>query len=79
MGNLCRSWVDALDNFHYRPLDAQGELGVAKLMPDIIAGLGRLDQFDCYVCMPEPLLDTVTGYLLDHGGPPGQLHAEPLR
>ena len=79
LGNLCRSWSDALDNFHYSSLEATEEDSVASLLPKIIADLGDVAVLDFYACMPEPLLETVETFLTENGVLPKQLRLEPIR
>ncbi|MFV1973235.1 MAG: 2Fe-2S iron-sulfur cluster-binding protein [Thiohalobacterales bacterium] len=79
LGNLCRSWADALDNFHYSALQAENETSVEGLLPEITGKLGSLDQYDYYVCTPEPLLAPVQSFLTKNGAPESQVHVEPLR
>jgi CDP-4-dehydro-6-deoxyglucose reductase len=79
LGNLCRSWDDALDNFHYIALQAENNITVESRLAEITGMLGSLDQYDCYVCMPGPLLDPVKSFLTASGAPKNQVHVEPLR
>jgi len=79
LGNLCRSWMDALDNFHYSALQAEKETSVESLLPEITGKLGRLDQYDYYLCMPESLLEPVQSFLTTNGTPAKQVHVEPVR
>ncbi|MDH3900569.1 MAG: 2Fe-2S iron-sulfur cluster-binding protein, partial [Gammaproteobacteria bacterium] len=79
LGNLCRSWADALDNFHYTALQAANELSTENLLPEITGKLGSLDQYDCYVCMPSSLLDPVQTFLTANGAPENQVHVESIR
>ncbi|NNJ94931.1 MAG: 2Fe-2S iron-sulfur cluster binding domain-containing protein [Halobacteria archaeon] len=78
-GNLCRSWADALDNFHYTALSATEDAAVAEHLPEIIASLPRAASLDFYACMPAPLLGQTESFLLDHGVPAQQLSLEPIR
>jgi len=79
LGNLCRSWDDALDNFSYTSLEATAENSVESLLPNIIADLGDVAMLDFYICMPAPLLDAVEAYLTDNGVLPKQLRLEQVR
>ena len=79
LGNLCRSWQDALENFHYHPLAlANGQL-VEDVLPDIIAAIGEVADYDFYACLPGALLETTENFLLESGLPANQLHMEPVR
>jgi CDP-4-dehydro-6-deoxyglucose reductase len=79
LGNLCRSWQDALENFHYHPIAlASGHL-VEDVLPDIIAAVGEATEHDFYVCLPEALLGSAEAFLRQRGIPAGQLRVEPIR
>ena len=79
LGNLCRSWDDALDNFSYAAMKATDARSVEQLLPDIINDLGEVASLDYYVSLPGPLLATAETFLLDSGIPAPQLQLEPLR
>jgi CDP-4-dehydro-6-deoxyglucose reductase len=66
LGNLCRSWDDALDNFSYTAMQA-------------INDLGDVASLDFYVCLPAPLLESAETLLLESGVPASQLRLEPVR
>jgi CDP-4-dehydro-6-deoxyglucose reductase len=78
-GNLCRSWDDALDNFHYRPLEATDAHSVADLLAEIIAALDTVQELDFYVCTPAPLLGDMGALLAEGGVNAGHLRLEPVR
>jgi len=67
LDNLCRSWGDALDNFHYHPVTAQ--MGLWRLLRDH-AGLR---DCDVYAAAPAPSLAALEFQLLEHGLPRAQL------
>jgi CDP-4-dehydro-6-deoxyglucose reductase len=79
LGNLCRSWSDALDNFHCTALRATTERPVEALLPEITAGLEDMENLDFYACVPGPLLASVESHILGKGVPPGHLQLEPVR
>ncbi|MGD2137529.1 MAG: 2Fe-2S iron-sulfur cluster-binding protein [Gammaproteobacteria bacterium] len=79
LDNLCRAWSDALDNFHYTPLEATEPAAVETLLPGILETLHEADKLDFYVCMPGELLDGVENFLLDNRIPAAQLRLEPVR
>ncbi len=79
LGNLCRSWNDALDNFSYTAMESTETLSLEQLLADIINSIGCSAGLDYYVCLPGPLLDKVKTFLLDSGVPTVQLHLEPVR
>jgi CDP-4-dehydro-6-deoxyglucose reductase len=79
LGNLCRSWDDALDNFSYQTLQATDTRPVAELIAEIIAGLDAVQELDFYVCTPGPLLQPVETVLTDNGVDISHLRQEPVR
>ncbi|MCK5481847.1 MAG: 2Fe-2S iron-sulfur cluster binding domain-containing protein [Gammaproteobacteria bacterium] len=79
LGNLCRSWDDALENFSYTAMEATETRSVEQLLPEIINDLGDTARLDYYACLPAPLLDTTETFLLDSGIPASQLRMEPVR
>jgi CDP-4-dehydro-6-deoxyglucose reductase len=79
LGNLCRSWSDALDNFHYTPLTASDERPLEVLLAEITAGLEDLQNLDFYACVPPAQLAAAQARLLEQGVLPGHLRLEPLR
>lgn len=79
LGNLCRSWDDALDNFHYHALRADDENTVEKLLPSITAAFGALGNHDCYACVPAEKIATIETILRTWGLPANQLRVEPVR
>ena len=79
MKNLCRSWADALDNFHCVALKATERQTVESLLPGIIGDLVDVGNLDFYACLPAPLLDPVETILLENGVKSSQLRMEPIR
>lgn len=79
LGNLCRSWEDALDNFHYTALETDEETTVENLLPGIAGDLDSIAAHDCYVCAPGPLLEGMESWLHGAGMPHSQLRLEPVR
>ena len=79
LDNLCRSWEDALDNFHYMTLDTDDEITVESLLPGIAGDLDSIAGHDCYVCAPEAMLDGLEQWLHGAGLPRNQLRLEPVR
>ena len=57
LGNLCRSWDDALDNFHYSALTATANSAIADLLPAITDSLNEPASLDYYACIPAGLLE----------------------
>jgi len=79
LGNLCRSWDDALDNFSYTAMKTTDARSFEQLLPDIINDLGDVASLDYYICLPGTLLDSAATVLLDSGIPVSRLKLEPLR
>ena len=79
LGNLCRSWDDALDNFHYTALEATADTSVADLLPTITDSLSEPQSLDYYACMPASLLAQMESFLVDYGIPAQQVKTEPVR
>jgi len=78
LGNLCRSWEDALDNFRYRALPSALDRPVANLLDTIIGELDDITSLDFYACMPAPLLEALQTRLLGRQVLPGQIRLEAL-
>ena len=81
--NLCRSWADALDNFHYTPLaiehgasEAVDKDSITELMLRVADDHPALNEFDVYVAGPEAVVTAVEFLLLDRGLPESQLFLE---
>ncbi|HAJ91305.1 MAG TPA: ferredoxin [Gammaproteobacteria bacterium] len=79
LGNLCRAWDDALDNFRYRPLEVTDRKPVADVLAEIIADLDAIEELDFYVCTPGPILETVETALTNNGVSASRLQLEPVR
>jgi len=67
LANQCRAWVDALDNFHYRPLDAAdaaqaGREAAALLLAEALDGAAC----DIYIAGPEGFVRAARQGLADH-------------
>lgn len=83
LGNLCRSWTDALDDLHFTPLDTPNDVRAASASrSDLAVGLRPLfaahpvlADFDVYVAAPDAALATITSLLTDAGLPAAQLRA----
>ncbi|MGB5178962.1 MAG: 2Fe-2S iron-sulfur cluster-binding protein [Gammaproteobacteria bacterium] len=78
LGNLCRSWADALDNFSFKALEATASTTVEALLPRIMADLGDVSALDFYACMPAALLEPVESWLKGQGVTTAQCRLEPL-
>jgi CDP-4-dehydro-6-deoxyglucose reductase len=95
LNNLCRSWLDALDNFSYTALTG-GELsgasnweastGPVMGLRDmeaagaaIVADHPDLAGFDVYLTAPESSTEGIVELLLRHGLPKEQLHLDIMK
>jgi CDP-4-dehydro-6-deoxyglucose reductase len=63
--NLCRSWADALDNFHYTALDARA--GQDALIAAILADRAELAHYDVYAAGPADFLDRLKRAAMERG------------
>jgi len=73
MGNLCRSWVDALDNFRYQPLyleNGREHAAAEVLAADIV----QAQDCDYYMAANAELLAALHQALLGRGVPNEQIH-----
>lgn len=93
--NLCRSWLDALDNFKFTPLFADSRKDgvswevstdperdvhdMATLAAAITADYPDLAGFDVYLTAPEAGMEQVVQALRQHGLPQEQLHLDLMR
>jgi CDP-4-dehydro-6-deoxyglucose reductase, E3 len=78
MRNLCRSWVDALDNFYYTaltvsapgdpsvPLAAGGD-SVARVLRRMVRDHADIASCQVYVAGPSSLIASAERFLLRHG------------
>lgn len=75
MHNLCRSWHDALDNFHYHALavDFGNETAADEVMHELAEQIPDLSSFDFYVAGPAAITDAVRTFLRARGVPADQL------
>jgi CDP-4-dehydro-6-deoxyglucose reductase len=79
LDNLCRSWADALDNFHYLALRVDESTTVEQQLGSALARQQELPVLDCYVCAPAPLLEPVEALLHAAGAAAAHIRLEPLR
>ncbi|OGA70104.1 MAG: hypothetical protein A3G81_26405 [Betaproteobacteria bacterium RIFCSPLOWO2_12_FULL_65_14] len=70
LDNLCRSWSDALDNFHYEPIT--GALD-EKAVQAPLRHHPQLGDCDVYVAGPGPWVNAAEFQLLEQGVPRAQL------
>jgi CDP-4-dehydro-6-deoxyglucose reductase len=78
LGNLCRSWNDALDNFRYVPLDAAGGVVDEGVLRPLLQDHPRLADCDVYVAGPAQAAHAAEFALLEHGLPRTQLRLSSL-
>lgn len=76
LDNLCRSWADALDNFHYLPLTMNG--GLPRVVEAILEGHPDLAHSDVYAVGPAAMLDALKTAALARGLSPQGWHGEPF-
>jgi len=79
LGNLCRSWDDALDNFRFSALKAADDSSIEALLARIMADLDDVAELDFYACVPAPHLEPVEDFLTSHGVTQAQCRLEPVR
>lgn len=93
--NLCRSWLDAMDNFKFTPLQGEPVTGVSSWedsavpeldVPDmdrmgaaIVADYPDLSGFDVYLTAPDSSMDRISQILQQHGLPQAQLHMDVMK
>lgn len=77
LSNLCRSWDDALDNFHYDEMWAPqlDEVEIEQAMQHIAATHPDLAQADVYMAGPAIFISQARTWLLQNGLPELQLSA----
>ena len=72
LDNMCRSWGDALDDFHYHPITAEAVLW------QLLRDHPRLDECDVYVAAPGAWANAAEFQLLECGLPRAQLFVNAL-
>jgi len=82
LNNLCRSWADALDNFRYIPVTAEGDLtrdaAIRDVLERVLTAQAELAAHDVYVAGPGTFANEAEYLLLDRGLPPSQLFVNRL-
>ena len=77
LDNLCRSWREALDDFHYTAVSTDGDLAraeeVQRAIGPAMEALPPGDSCDFYVAGPEAFLAAAQYLLLEQGRPGVQL------
>jgi len=74
LDNLCRSWSDALDNFHYAPLVSDDDSALQRVLQDH----PRLAECDVYLAGPAPWASAAELQLLALGLPRARLFVNAL-
>jgi len=74
LDNLCRSWGDALDNFHYTPIVSDDESALQRVLQEH----PRPAECDVYLAGPAPWASAAEFQLLEHGVPRAQLFVSAL-
>lgn len=67
INNLCRSWADALEDFHYHPIIQE------DAVERLLAQRAKLDEVDVYIAGPNASVEQAGKKLLTAGLPDGQL------
>lgn len=90
MHDLCRSWSDAFDHFHYAPLSLNEEYAavagpretprdrLSEYLDGVIAECSDLSQAHAYLAAPVPIVERVKGALIEAGMPPSHILVEPV-
>lgn len=80
LGNLCRSWNDALDNFTYTPIvsEAKTDRVAESLLQHLSDEHSHLLNFDLYIAAPGHLNQHLKPLLIDHGIKSQNLHFESI-
>lgn len=75
LSNLCRSWEDALDNFHYDEISAPqlDEIQIDHVMQHIAQAHPDLTRVDVYMAGPEIFVSHAKTRLLQNGLPESRL------
>jgi CDP-4-dehydro-6-deoxyglucose reductase len=84
--NLCRSWTDALDNFHYTAVNLPGGEDARNAAPEAVQACLRritddlpgIAECDVYVAAPAALLPAMQTFFAKAGLPAPQYHAMPV-
>ena len=82
LDNLCRSWADALDEFHYFPFETTTGNSLTEIIPEAISKMNieqtSLPDYDFYIAGNELFSDNWKKNLLDSGLPAEQLTLDSL-
>ena len=83
LDNLCRSWTDAFDNFHYHPLAGRyslmsDEKDGEKILRKIAEHHDNLPNMNVYIAGPPSLIQVAGNVLVDLGLPEERLKCETI-
>ena len=79
LGNYCRAWEDALDNFAYHPVQAVAGYDAEPLARAIVAGSPAAAEIDLYLAGEEREVEMVKGAFEAAGTPPERIRAAMMR
>jgi CDP-4-dehydro-6-deoxyglucose reductase len=87
MGNLCRSWADALDDFAYLPVDIPApssassgiDQGLVRGLESALSGCADPTERDAYAAGPPDMLPVIARALQDLGIPADRIRVERLQ
>jgi len=86
LDNLCRSWADAVDEFHYAPLSSQepGPAGETvwrehAAMDRVVEDHPDLSGFDVYITGPQAMVNFARRRFMENGLPTERCFQEVLR
>jgi CDP-4-dehydro-6-deoxyglucose reductase len=72
--NLCRSWNDALDNFHYRQIVEDSSIDSSdRLFSSLLADHKEMQSLDYYLCTEQGLGVRIESFLAQNKVPDNQL------
>ena len=72
--NLCRSWNDALDNFHYRQIIDEGSTDPSdRLFSSLQADHKEMQSLDYFICTGQDLAVRIESFLTQNKVPDNQL------
>lgn len=73
--NKFRSWADAIDNFHYHPLQIEySNDAITFCLQQIESDTEHLPNHDYYCCLDTQDLDIISTFLAGRGVPTAQMH-----
>ena len=79
LGNYCRAWEDALDNFAYHPVRAMPDYDAEALAREIVAGSPAAGEIDLYLTGEEPTVAAVSDAFTAAGTPPERIRTALMR